>query len=71
MKVTNELNTETSITLAQEISQQIQIRYTALHPFAIELYCYDESLLRDDVAINKHCKEVKIQTCIIFHLKHI
>ena len=65
MKVTNELNTETSITFAQEISQQIQIRYTALYPFAILLYCYDESLLRDDVVINKHCKEVKIQ------LKHI
>ena len=69
MKVTNELNTETSITFAQGISQQIQIRHTALYPFAIELYCYDE--LRDAVVINKHCKEVKIQTCNIIHLKHI
>ena len=69
MKVTNELNTETSITFAQGISQQIQIRHTALYPFAIELYCYDE--LRDAVVINKHCKEVNIQTCNIIHLKHI
>ena len=71
MKVMKELNTGTSITLAQGISQQIQIRHTALYPFAIELYCYDESLLRDAVVINKHCNEVKIQTCNIIHLKHI